>query len=155
MAEDSGKKTLQWILIAVVASLVVSLLSAGASLFFLVNRARAPKQQVIEPRPELGKMDNLGDFTVNLADTEESHYLRCSIQVEENYGSAPEFGDEIGARKAQLRDIIIGVLTSKTSTNLKTPDGKDALKEELKERINSVLAKGQIANVYFTEFAVQ
>jgi len=46
-------------------------------------------------------------------------------------------------------------MSAKTSEDLRTPEGKEALKQELKERINSVLAKGQIARVYFTEFAVQ
>jgi len=77
------------------------------------------------------------------------------IELEQNYGSAPEFGNEIGNRKSQLRDVIISTLSAKTSDQLRTPEGKEALKEELKERINSVLAKGQIARVYFTEFAIQ
>jgi len=51
--------------------------------------------------------------------------------------------------------VIISTLSAKTSDQLRTPEGKEALKEELKERINSVLAKGQIARVYFTEFAIQ
>jgi len=156
MAEDAGsKKTLQIILIAVIASLVVSLASAGASLFFLINRTNVPKQKVIEPRPELGKMEKMGEFTVNLADTEEAHFVRTTIELEQNFGSAPEFGTELMQRKSQLRDVVIAVLSSKLAKDLKTPEGKEALKEEVKERINSVLSRGQIANVYFTEFAVQ
>jgi flagellar FliL protein len=58
-------------------------------------------------------------------------------------------------RRSQVRDILISVLSSKTSKELKSPEGKEALKQELKERVNSVLAKGQIARVYFTEFAIQ
>ena len=76
-------------------------------------------------------------------------------KLEQNFGSAPEFGNEVGNRKSQLRDIIIATLAAKTSEAVRTPEGKEALKQELKERINSVLAKGQIARVYFTEFAVQ
>ena len=91
----------------------------------------------------------------NLADVEETHYLRSVIELEQNYGSAPEFGNEIGNRKSQLRDIIIATLSAKTSEELRTPEGKEGLKQELKERINSVLAKGQIARVYFTELAIQ
>jgi flagellar FliL protein len=153
MADD--KSMLRTILIIVLATLAVSILSAVLTFAFLSNRADTGTQKVIEPRPQLGQLEHLGDFLVNLADVEESHYLRTTIELEQNYGSSPEFGNEIGNRKSQLRDIVISTLSSKTSAELRTPEGKEALKEEIKERINSVLAKGQIARVYFTEFAIQ
>ena len=153
MAEE--KSTLRWILVGVFATLVVSIASAVLTFVFLSNKAEIGKQKVIEPRPQLGKMEKMGSFLTNLADVEETHFLRSVIELEQNYGSAPEFGNEIGNRKSQLRDIIIATLAAKTSESVRTPEGKEALKQELKERINSVLAKGQIARVYFTEFAVQ
>lgn len=154
MADDS-KKTLNIILIAVIASLVVSLASGATSIFFFLNKTGVPKQKVIEPRPELGKMEKMGEFTVNLADTEEAHFVRATLELEQAFGSSPEFGNEMMQRKSQLRDVIINVLSSKVAKDLKTPEGKEALKQEVKERVNSVLARGQIARVYFTEFAVQ
>jgi len=153
MADDKG--TLRIILIAVLATLVATIASAIGTYLFLANKADIGKQKVIEPRPQLGKMEKMGSFLTNLSDTEETHFLRSVIELEQNYGSAPEFGNEIGNRKSQLRDIIIATLSAKTSESIRTPEGKEALKEELKERINSVLAKGQIARVYFTDFAVQ
>jgi flagellar FliL protein len=153
MADD--KSTLRWIVIGVFATLALSLASVVLTVMFLNNRTEIGKQKVIEPRPQLGKMEKLGSFLVNLADVEETHYLRTVIELEQNYGSSAEFGNEIGNRRSQLRDIVIATLSAKTSEDLRTPEGKEALKQELKERINSVLAKGQIARVYFTEFAVQ
>jgi flagellar FliL protein len=153
MADD--KSTLRWILIGVFATLAISIASAVLTFAFLSNKSDVGKQKVIEPRPELGKLEKLGSFLVNLADVEETHYLRAVVEVEQNYGSAPEFGNEIGNRRSQLRDIVISTLSAKTSEDLRTPEGKEALKQELKERINSVLAKGQIARVYFTDLAVQ
>ena len=153
MAEDKSK--LNWILAIACATLALSMASVVVTVMFLTNKADIGKQKVIEPRPELGKLEKMGSFLVNLVDVEETHYLRSVIELEQNYGSAPEFGNEIGNRKSQLRDVIISTLSAKTSDQLRTPEGKEALKEELKERINSVLAKGQIARVYFTEFAIQ
>jgi flagellar FliL protein len=153
MAED--KSTLRWILVGVFATLAVSVASAVLTFVFLSNKNDVGKQKVIEPRPQLGKLEKLGSFLVNMADAEETHYLRSVIELEQNYGSSPEFGNEIGNRRSQLRDITIATLAAKTSEDVRTPEGKEALKQELKERINSVLAKGQIARVYFTEFAVQ
>jgi flagellar FliL protein len=153
MADEKSK--MNWILTGVFATLALSLASVVVTVMFLTNKSDVGKQKVIEPRPELGKLEKMGSFMTNLADVEESHYLRSVIELEQNYGSAPEFGNEIGNRKSQLRDIIIATLSSKTSEELRTPEGKEGLKQELKERINSVLAKGQIARVYFTEFAIQ
>ena len=153
MAEEKSKLT--WILVGVFATMALSLASVVLTVMFLSNKADVGKQKVIEPRPQLGKMEKLGSFLVNLADAEETHYLRSVLEVEQNYGSAPEFGNEIGNRKSQLRDIVNSTMAAKTTADLRTPEGKEALKQELKERINSVLAKGQIARVYFTEFAVQ
>lgn len=153
MAEE--KSTLRWILLGVFATLAVSVASAVLTFVFLSNKNEVGKQKVIEPRPQLGKMERLGSFLVNLADAEETRYLRTVVEIEQNYGSAAEFGNEIGNRRSQLRDIVIAAMSAKTSEDLRTPEGREALKQELKERINSVLARGQIARVYFTEFAVQ
>jgi len=153
MADE--KSTLRWILLGVFATLAISIASAVLTLVFLANKADTGTQKVIEPRPELGALEHMGDSLVNLSDVEETHYLKTTIDLEQNYGSSVEFGNEIGNRKAQLRDIIISTLSSKSSEDLRTPEGKEALKEELKERINSVLAKGQIARIYFTDFAIQ
>lgn len=153
MADD--KSTLRWILIGVFATLLISIGSAILTFAFLSNKADVGRQKVIEPRPELGKLEKLGSFMVNLSDVEETHYVRAVVDLEQNYGSSPEFGNEIGNRRSQLRDIVISTLSAKTSEDLRTPEGKEALKQEIKERINSVLAKGQIARVYFTDFAIQ
>jgi flagellar basal body-associated protein FliL len=153
MADDSRKMNIVIGLLSALLALVVAL---GIFQYLMLSRTGdTPRQKVIEPRPELGKMEKLGSFLVNLSDSEETHYLRSVIEVEQNFGSAPEFGNEIGNRRSQLRDIVIATLAAKSSADIKTPEGKEALKQELKERLNSVLAKGQIARVYFTEFAVQ
>jgi flagellar basal body-associated protein FliL len=153
MADDSKK--LQ-IIIGLLSAVLALLVGLGVLQYVLLSRdSEAPRQKVIEPRPQLGRMDKLGSFLVNLSDTEETHYLRAVIEVEENFGSSPEFGNEIGNRRSQLRDLVIATMSAKNSAELATPEGKEGLKQELKERINSVLSKGQIARVYFTDLAVQ
>ncbi|MES2201233.1 MAG: flagellar basal body-associated FliL family protein [candidate division FCPU426 bacterium] len=153
MAEDSKKLQIVIGLLSALLALVVGL---GVLQYILLSRhGEGPRQKVIEPRPQLGRMEKLGSFLVNLGDTEETHYLRAVIEIEQNFGSSPEFGNEIGNRKSQLRDLVIATLSGKNSAELRTPEGKEGLKQELKERVNSVLSKGQIARVYFTEFAVQ
>jgi flagellar FliL protein len=59
---------------------------------------------------------------------------------------------EIEQRKAQIRDIIIIILSSKTYEQVSTNEGKDNLRNQIKDTINSFLTTGRIQNVYFTEF---
>jgi flagellar FliL protein len=60
--------------------------------------------------------------------------------------------DEIDKRKAQVRDIIIILLSAKSYEEVSTREGKDNLRAEIKDTINSFLTKGKISSVYFTEF---
>jgi flagellar FliL protein len=54
--------------------------------------------------------------------------------------------------KPKIRDIIIIVLSSKTYAEVSTKEGKDELREEIRDKVNLFLTKGQINRVYFTEF---
>jgi len=98
MADD--KSTLRWILVGVFLTLAVAIASTVLTFTFLANKSEVGKQKVIEPRPELGKLEKLGSFLVNLGDVEETHYLRTVVELEQNYGSSPEFGNEIGNRRS-------------------------------------------------------
>jgi flagellar basal body-associated protein FliL len=44
---------------------------------------------------------------------------------------------------------------AKTSVQLGDPENRDALKQELKDKLNAILNRGQLAKVYFTSFAIQ
>ncbi|MFN7904858.1 MAG: flagellar basal body-associated protein FliL [Pseudobdellovibrionaceae bacterium] len=55
-------------------------------------------------------------------------------------------------RKSQVRDIIIILLSSKTYDEVSNREGKESLRNEIKEQLNSFLTTGEISAVYFTEF---
>jgi flagellar protein FliL len=58
--------------------------------------------------------------------------------------------------KAQVHDAITTVLTSKRSDEITTTDGRERLREELKNKINTVMPKDQqVAKVFFTDFIIQ
>jgi flagellar protein FliL len=46
-------------------------------------------------------------------------------------------------------------VTSKTFADIRTPEGKERLREDVIDRINHVLAQDAVKSVYFTEFIVQ
>jgi flagellar FliL protein len=58
-------------------------------------------------------------------------------------------------RQPQLRDVVLLLLSSKTLEEIQGTEGKIILRRELVLRINQVLQKGKIRNLYFTEFVIQ
>lgn len=63
-----------------------------------------------------------------------------------------EVQEEIQQLKPKIRDIIIIILSSKTFAQVSTPEGKEQLRDEIRDQVNLFLTKGQITKVYFTEF---
>lgn len=101
---------------------------------------------------EGGATEALDPFIANLADEEGRRYLKATIQFEFFEHETPgEFTD----RAAQVRDAIITLLTSKTFGEVRTPQGKALLREEIINRTNHVVHRDIVKAVYFTEFIVQ
>ena len=54
-----------------------------------------------------------------------------------------------------MRDLILTLLTSKTFDEIRTPEGKQRLREEIIGRVNQTLDRDVAKAVYFTDFIVQ
>lgn len=109
------------------------------------NRTQVEEQAAPE---EVGQVVELETFVVNLAGSKGRRILKVNVGLEVK---GVEVANEINNRKAQIRDFIIIILSSKSYDEVSAKDGKDALKNEIKDNINSFLSKGKISNVYFTE----
>lgn len=97
----------------------------------------------------VGKTIPMETFLVNLSGNRGNKLLKVNLELEvENDAVAIE----IDKRKPQVRDIIIILLSSKTYGQLATVDGKEFLREEIRDTVNSFLTKGKIKRVLFTEF---
>ena len=99
----------------------------------------------------------LEGFTVNLADPEETHFLRVTISL--GIDKLPE-----GVQKdkptaaipvARVRDAILAVLTSCKADELLTPDGKIQVKKNVLAAVQKNVPELGVRDVYFTEFLVQ
>jgi len=138
-------------LVVIIVALLLVCLGAGAFTFAKIGKkghAKAKKVEDVYPW-------KLQEFVVNLADVSEPHYLKVNITLEME-GKPPK-GEEGGGNpeEAKARDAIIMVLSTKTYASLISDRGKMHLKEELKSTLNSVLKEGKVANIYFTDFAMQ
>ncbi len=94
----------------------------------------------------------LDTFIANLADDGGKRYLKTTILVE-FLGDAVPPG--INAHLPQIRDLLLTLLTSKTFAEIRTPEGKQGLREEIIARLNQALDRDAVKAVYFTEFIVQ
>lgn len=94
----------------------------------------------------------LDTFVVNMADENAQRYLKVTMKVE-------FFGEEVplrfSRRRAQIRDLLLSLLGSKTVADVRTIEGKQQLREEVIARINRVLEDDVVRAVYFSEFIVQ
>ena len=89
-------------------------------------------------------------FLVNLADPGQLRYLKVTLHVETH-----QKGEEFEKRLPQTRDSVLTILCSKNSRDIMTSEGKNALREEIKEKMNHLLTETKVRNIYFTEFVIQ
>lgn len=94
----------------------------------------------------------LDPFIANLADDGGGRYLKATIQME---FAGPELPSWLEQRMPQIRDLILTLLTSKSFDEIRSPEGKQILRDEILRRANQALQAEQVVAVYFTEFIVQ
>jgi flagellar FliL protein len=99
-----------------------------------------------------GGLLSLEPFIANLADDGGRRYLKATFQVD--FGNA-EIPAAMTSRLPQTRDLLLTLFTSKTFDDIRTPEGKQQLREEIIQRVNQVLDRDLAKAVYFTEFIVQ
>lgn len=99
-----------------------------------------------------GVMFDVEPFIVNLADAQEVRYLKLTVKLEMDN---QEGADALTARIPQVRDTILVLLTSKDSSSIRSTQGKFQLRDEITQRVNSLLPKPAVHTAYFTEFVVQ
>ena len=94
---------------------------------------------------------------MNLADAEENHFLRVSLDLAMDRVPPPLERDRpySGLPMAQMRDAILSVLTLCKADALLTPEGKEKLKSDLRNALNRNNPELGVREIYFTEFLVQ
>ena len=62
---------------------------------------------------------------------------------------------ELEKIRPKIRDFIVIMLSSKSVDQISTADGVEFLREEIRNKINGYLTKGEVKDVLFTNFIVQ
>lgn len=89
----------------------------------------------------------LETFIVNLAGSKGRRILRVDLELEV---ADSKVVAEVEQRKAQIRDIIIIMLSGRTYDQISAKEGKNELRDDIKGTLNAFLTKGKVSNVFFT-----
>ncbi|SRR5690606_1135066 len=98
------------------------------------------------------KTYNFENMVVNLAGTMGTRYLKCSFVVT---GRDPALRGAFEAKKVQLTDVTLSVLSSLSLVELEEAGAKNLLRERLVNAYNQTLGKALAEQVYFADFVIQ
>ena len=151
-APSGNKKTM---VILVAGLLVVVLALAGAVAYLFLGKKEeghggaAPKKA-----SELPVFEKIDTFVVNLAGS--GGMLQIEFQAELADGGHAQV---LKAYMPKIRSALIMLLSSKTSQELATPEGKAKLKNQIRQVINESVSdsglSAPVTGVVFTSFIVQ
>jgi flagellar protein FliL len=170
MAEAAAAKPPKKKIMSLLPWILAGAMGLGLAGFVAVYFLRAPKADAAhgaapdakkkeEAEHAAGKLESkstvvLEPFLVNLADSETVRFVKASFHL----GMESEKGgEEFSANKAEVaatRDAIISLLSSLTSEQILSQEGKAKLREEIKRRVNA-LSETKVADVYIVDFVVQ
>jgi flagellar FliL protein len=163
------------VLLILVGLVLMLVLVMGGGMFMIYTKLPSASPKAVVPGPEAGAAEAIAEkakpeeigavvamdtFIVNLADPGGNRYLRVTMDLElagkpADKSAAKTAGDEIAKRMPQIRDAILMILSTKRYADISTPEGKTALREEILNAANGLLASSQITRIYFKEFVIQ
>jgi flagellar protein FliL len=154
------------VLLILIGLVLVLVLGMGGGMFMIWAKLSAVSAKAFVPETEaevdkakpedIGAVVSMDTFIVNLADPGGNRYLRVTMDLELAGKTAGKTaGDELAKRMPQIRDAILMILSTKRYADISTPEGKIALREEILNAVNGLLASSQISRIYFKEFVIQ
>ncbi len=179
---NPGAKKKKLIIIGGGALLLLIIL--GVAAFFLLKKEPAKEEKhgeeaaavhapELNPSATIGPMVEIKEFIVNIISEGDRHYVKASMTIElvgtaagaagaagggghgEPAGGKDPATEEVTQRMPQIRDSILMLIGNKTYDELQDIQGKKQLKAELISKLNSILHKGKVKEIYFTDFIVQ
>ncbi|WNS77182.1 flagellar basal body-associated protein FliL [Bacillus sp. DTU_2020_1000418_1_SI_GHA_SEK_038] len=137
-------------LVMIMLILLVAIALVGAVAVIIVkqlNDNSGPKEPTIDEVLEASV--DVPQITTNLASND---FIRISFKIQTDSKKAKE---ELEKRDFQVKDIIIQELSEMTAEDIQGKEGQKKLKDDLKGKINTILQKGEVEQVYITENLLQ
>jgi flagellar FliL protein len=158
--KKGGKPKLKLIIILVVVLAVLGGGGFAAWKFFLQPKATDEAANATGENASTqaqedqtgGQLVTLDSFVVNLSDPMGRRYLKTTLDVEVANAAAAA---ELTAAMPRVKDTLLLLLSSKSFEDISSMDKKIELKNDIVSRLNLIVGKNKVRNVYFTEFVVQ
>ena len=99
-----------------------------------------------------GVMHVIENLVLNPAGTGGTRFLMVSVAIETRNAATNE---EMNNRDAEVRDLTLRLLGGKTVEQLADVTQRDALRQELKNRLGKLFEPGAIRQIYFPQFVIQ
>ncbi|QEL55870.1 flagellar basal body-associated FliL family protein [Chromobacterium paludis] len=149
-------------LIVIVLLILVLAAVGGLAAYMFTNVNKAPGSAQSEQTKESAKkkhdgppiFEKMDTFVVNLAGNDGS-LLQIDMQAELSDEEAKKKFTEYAPK---IRSAVILLLSSKSASELSTPDGKVKLKAQVKQIINEAMDAGDnpvVDSILFTSFIIQ
>jgi flagellar FliL protein len=150
-AQEKGDGKMKLIIIILVSVLVAG---GGVAGYFIMAGGHKGGAEAEAKTENTGapSIYTLEPFIVNIYDGQDLRYLRVRVELEV---ANEETKTETEGRKAQIRDAILVLLTTKTMLDIRDQQGKNQLRQEIFTVANNILPQGKLKKVYFTDFVVQ
>src|SRR5690606_8176922 len=92
------------------------------------------------------------NIVINPAQSNGTRYLMASV----GFGLADAHGAELmKLRDAEVRDIVVRVLGSRTVAELSDVPTRDEIKAEMREKVTAIAGEHALVDVYFSQFVIQ
>jgi flagellar FliL protein len=141
----------KWMIIG--AAVAAVLLIGSVLAFFLLSGA--PEEglpdsaEAVSTPAVTGPVYPMEKFIVNLNQSGGERFLETSLELE---FPDTEYTEELQANMPRLKDAILLILSNKSFADIQGIEGKIALRKELILKINTIMKKHKIRNLYYTEF---
>lgn len=170
-AKASSGKGLLLVLIALVVILLVAVIGGGVFLYTSgalggnkeaqAHHEEAPKGETTEKTGSFKV--TIADLVLNLTDSRgKEKLMKLSFEMK---STEPTIAAIVEENKAEITDVVISQISSRSSEELLTVGGKNLLKDELLQDINNVVntategrkevAKNSIKTIFFTTFVIK
>jgi len=157
--QEKGKGGMKWVVIGLVVVLLLAAAGAAGWYFLLREKPMTPEMkaqaqaQAAVQANQPGPMITIKTFVVNILDESGPRYLKAALALECDNDLMAQ---EVEARRPQIQDAILLLISNKTYEELRDLQGKLQLRAELLRRLNDLLPNHSgIKNIYFTDFVVQ
>lgn len=160
MSEDKKKSSGNKLMVIMIILLIIIIVGAGAFSAYYFIFSKNPKQtknanqvQSVSGQSQASSETySLDEMTLNLADKDSRRYIKLTMYV--GYEKNKKLSSELETKKPILRDAVANILRAKKSADF-TSKGTEDIKQEILKRINPVLTKGKVDNIYFYDILVQ